>query len=448
MNPRRMLRFGLLIGATLIITISVPTMLAIEEISSSGVNVDPWKLIVIPPEDDSPQDREIIRWQTKVQSLADPTEAIENLGWAFVAKARSSFDPGFYKIAEQCALCLDQKKPGCPEALLLRAHVWNNLHRFKEAELTARELVAKRGLDFDYAVLGDALMEQGKLTEAAAAYQKMMDQKPGPPAYTRAAHLRWLKGDLTGAIELMGWAAGTSTSRDPESEAWTNVRLAHYEWLSQDLLSATNRLSRALALQPDYPPALLEQGRVLLGLGKTAEAIAVLQKAAARNPLPEYQWVLIEALRAGNRLTEAETVETKLCRHGATDDPRTFALYLATWRENTSLALDLAKAELATRSDIFTYDALGWAYLVNGENTQAWDCAQRAIAEGTQDGRLFLHAGIIASAVGQSERAAFYLEKAKVLQQTLLPSERKLLTSLPVTSHSSSVTGRRNEVNR
>jgi tetratricopeptide (TPR) repeat protein len=448
MNTRRILRFGLLVEAALIITISVPKMLAVEELKTSGTNIDPWKLIVIPPEDDSPQNREIIRWQAKVRSHADSTEAIENLGWAFVAKARSSFDPGFYKIAEQCAMCLDQKKPGCPEALLLRTHVWNNLHRFKEAELAARELVAKRGLDFDYAVLGDALMEQGKLTEAAVAYQTMMDQKPGPPAYTRAAHLRWLKGDLTGAIELMSWAAGTSTSRDPESEAWTNVRLAHYEWLAQNQSAATNRLNRALELQPDYPPALLEQGRVLLGLGKTAEAIAVLQKAAAGDPLPEYQWVLIEALRAGNRLTDADAVEAKLCRHGATDDPRTFALYLATWRENTSLALDLAKAELATRSDIFTYDAVGWAYLANGESALAWDCAQHAVAEGTEDGRLFLHAGIIASAVGQSERAALYLEKAKALQQTLLPSERKLLTALPVTNHSSSVSGPRNEVNR
>jgi tetratricopeptide (TPR) repeat protein len=442
------MRFGLIIVCTSIVTISVAKVLAADDPNSSGSNTDPWKIIALPPDDDSPQDREIIRWQNKVRNLPDPTEALENLGWAFVAKARASFDPGFYKFAEECAACLDQRRPGCPEALLLGAHVWNNLHRFKQAEQAARELVAKRGLDFDYAVLGDALMEQGKLTEAAAAYQEMMDQKPGPPAYTRAAHLRWLKGDLTGAVALMSWAAGTSTPRDPESEAWTNVHLAHYEWLSQNLPAATNRLKRALELRPDYPPALLEQGRLLLGLGKTAEAIAALQKAAALNPLPEYQWVLIEALRAAERFTEADAIETKLCRRGATDDPRTFALYLATWRESTRLALDLAKAELETRSDIFTYDALAWAYLANGYNDLAWDCVQRAVAEGTQDGRLFLHAGVIASAVGQSEKASVYLEKAKVLQQTLLPSERKLLAAPSSTNQTSSVSRTRNELSR
>ena len=35
---------------------------------------------------------------------------VEKLGWSFVEKARESFDPGFYKLAEQCALCLDSKQ--------------------------------------------------------------------------------------------------------------------------------------------------------------------------------------------------------------------------------------------------------------------------------------------------------------------------------------------------
>jgi predicted Zn-dependent protease len=102
-------------------------------------------------------------------------------------------------------LCLDGKKPGCAEALLLRSHVLNSLHKFKEAEQMARELVKKRGMHFDYGVLGDALMEQGKLDEAVVAYQAMMDQKPSPQAYSRPAHMRWLKGDLPGAIELMSF---------------------------------------------------------------------------------------------------------------------------------------------------------------------------------------------------------------------------------------------------
>ncbi len=70
------------------------------------------------------------------------------------------------------------------------------MHRFSEAEAIARRLVAVREFVLDYGLLGDVLMEQGRVAEAAGAYQKMIDLKPFYQSYTRAAHLRWLKGDL------------------------------------------------------------------------------------------------------------------------------------------------------------------------------------------------------------------------------------------------------------
>jgi tetratricopeptide (TPR) repeat protein len=428
MNPRNtqtritflVLAFIALIGAS---------FGAAAEPDVSALAKDPCALALAPPEGSDKEDIEIIRLQTKVRTAPDSTAWMEQLGWAFVQKARVSFDPGYYKLAEQCALCLENRKPGCAEALLLRAHVLNNLHQFKEAEAMARELVKSRGLHFDYGVLGDALMEQGKLDEAIVAYQEMMDQKPSPQAYSRAAHIRWLKGDLAGAIELMSWAAGASSQSDPESAAWTRVRLARYKWQAGDTKRALELIDEALELEPDYPPALLERGRVLLGSDKVAEASGLLQRAVALNPLPEYRWTLSEALRAGDRVGEAETVEAELKRRGATDDPRTFSLYLATRGDEAATALRLAQAELQTRADVFTFDALAWAWLANKNSAQAWIFAQRAVAEGTQDGRLFLHAGVIAGAAGQSEPAATYLAKAAAMQQTLLPSEKKVLAA-------------------
>jgi tetratricopeptide (TPR) repeat protein len=390
---------------------------------------DPCALALVPHEGTDKQDLEIIRLQTKVRSASNTAVWLEQLGWAFVAKARSSFDPGYYKLAEQCARCLDEKKPGCAEGLLLRAHVLHSLHKFKEAETVARELIGKRGLNFDYGVLGDALMEQGKLDDAVTAYQAMMDQKPGPQAYSRAAHIRWLKGDLPGTIELMSWAAGANSPRDPESGAWMRVHLARYEWQAHDTKKALELIDESLEWQPDYAPALLERGRVLLGLGKTPEAIEALKRAAVLNPLPEYQWTLSEALWAADRVEEAQAVEAELKRQGAANDPRTFSLYLATRGEDVPAALRLAKAELETRADVFTLDALAWAWMANADTEQAWAFVQRAVVEGTQDGRLLLHAGVIASAAGQRERAATYLARATAMREMLLPSERKILAA-------------------
>ena len=112
-------------------------------------------------------------------------------------------DPGDYKLAEKTAECIESTSPDDASALLLRGHVLHQLHRFNEAEQIARRLTVKRQFVLDYGLLGDVLMEQGRLTEAADAYQKMIDIKPFYQSYTRASHLRWLKGDLGGAIELI-----------------------------------------------------------------------------------------------------------------------------------------------------------------------------------------------------------------------------------------------------
>ncbi|HJX81336.1 MAG TPA: hypothetical protein VJ248_04850, partial [Candidatus Udaeobacter sp.] len=49
------------------------------------------------------------------------------------------------------------------------------------------------------------------------------------------------------------------------------------------------------------------------------------------------------------------------------------------------------------------------------------------LAEGTQDARLFFHAGIIASQAGHSADAQRWLRKASELSHLLLPSERNEL---------------------
>jgi len=384
-------------------------------------------LVLTPQTGDSRADKEISRLQQQIRNGRNLQLGLEQLGWAFVTKARESFDPGFYKLAEQCARCIEKRNPQSQEAMLLRAHVLQNLHRFKESETLARGLVQQRGLSFDYGLLGDALMEQGKLNDAVEAYQRMMNLKPDLRAYARAAHIRWLKGDLTGAIEAMQLAVSAATPQDAESAAWVNSRLATYLFYAGKFNEAEQRCALALSLQNNYSPTLLLQGRILLAQSRFREAADALQCAVNLNPLPEYQWTLAEALRIAGKENEAFEVEAQLRQRGASSDPRTLALYLATRHESRETALRLARAELDSRSDVFTHDALAWSLAAAGKVNEAWSEMQRALAEGTQDARLFFHAGIIASQVGQSADAERWLGKASELSHLLLPSERNEL---------------------
>ncbi|HSE37087.1 MAG TPA: tetratricopeptide repeat protein, partial [Blastocatellia bacterium] len=368
------------------------------------------------------------RLQQAVPSAHAESGVLEQLGWAYIKKARVSYDPGFYKLAEQCAICIESTRPDSPEALLLRGHVLDSLHQFKEAEAIARRLSETRGAPFDYGLLGDTLMEQGRLNEAIQAYQKMIDLKPGPQAYTRVAHVRWLKGDLEGSIEMMRKAAQAMSPRDAESAAWAYTRLALYELQAGSPKSAERACEIALGLQNDYAPALLARSRVLLAENRNAEAAQIMRQAARLNPLPEYQWLLAEALRAAGRDSEARAVEDKLKRSGAGEDPRTLALFLATRGQQPDLALTLIEQEKKARDDVFTLDALAWALAATGRANEASRPMQRALAEGTKDARLFYHAGSIAAMNGQKREARLLLNRAAAIKQMLLPSEREELS--------------------
>ena len=162
---------------------------------------------------------------------------------------------------------------------------------------------------------------------------------------------------------------------------------------------------------------------------RPSEATAALRRAAQLNALPEYQWTLADALRLQGLADEAETVERELTTGGAIGDPRTLALYLATRRTDPGQALALAEAELRTRADVFTLDAHAWALAAAGRNAEAREVIGRALAEGTEDARIFLHAGVIHAAAGQRREAMRWLSKAGRLSATLLPSEAEELAT-------------------
>jgi tetratricopeptide (TPR) repeat protein len=372
------------------------------------------------------EDRDITRLQQDLRHRRD-ARAAEHLGYRFVARARLSNNAGDYAVAEQAAACLESITRNEPAAWLLRGHVLHQLHRFSEAEAIARRLVATREYVLDFGLLGDVLMEQGRVDEAAAAYQKMIDLKPFYQSYTRAAHMRWIKGDLRGAIEMMRAAVQAASPRDKESVAWAYSRLALYELQRGKLADAHRMADAALQYVPEYAAALLVRGRVELAEGKTNDGVRSLERAAALNPLPEYQWTLADALRVQKRVDEAAAIERAVTQQGATEDPRTLALYLSTRGEDGDTAIALARRELTSRQDVFTLDALAWALASSGQIQEASALMTRALAEGTEDGRLFLHAAVIAAADGRSADAARYRRKAHALRFTLLPSELGVL---------------------
>jgi tetratricopeptide (TPR) repeat protein len=407
-----------------------------ESTKDQPADIDLRLAILAPISGHTSLDNKIAKFQAKLKTTNRAEPIIVQLGWAFVAKARVSSDPGFYKLAELCAHAADSEIATDPDAMLLRGHIAHALHRFSEAEAIGRKLTRETRPSWEsFALLGDGLMEQGNLAEAIEAYQRMIDIRPCLQTYARVAHIRWLKGDLKGAAELMTTAVEESSERDPEPAAWAYTRLATYQLQAGNTADAARSLNRATDFLPDYPGALLIRAKLLASNNKFAEALPILERAIQQSPLPEYQWMLADAAQIAGEKELAAKTEDALRMRGKSEDSRSFSLFLASRHETTKLALELAQEELNNRRDVFTYDAVAWAALANGDAAQAQKNIEHALSEGTIDARLFCHAGQIALANGEKKNAAEWFAKAVPLKQMLLPSEqadlRMQLSRLP-----------------
>ena len=264
----------------------------------------------------------------------------------------------------------------------------------------------------------------GEVNSAIAAYEKQMALRPGLEAYARAAQVRWLKGQTSGAIEAMAMAARSGSKRNPEPVAWTLSMLALYQFQTGADAEALASVDAALRLSPGHPRALVAKARIEMGRGRFSEALPLLNEGAAKLPEPATLWLLTDCLKATGEEARADRMQAGWIKRAAKEDPRTLALYLATAGDDSAQALRLAKAELDVRQDVFTHDAVAWAAFAAGDLKLASQHIALALGEGTEDARLCLHAGMIARASNNRAAADRFFDQARELRHMLFPAEQ------------------------
>lgn len=383
----------------------------------------------------APEDRAIAAAQERAMRREARRPDWERLGWAYLAQARRAQDAGGYKLAEKTCDVIDAQFGADFGSRLLRGHAVQNLHRFAEAEKIAQALVDEDATPAALALLADAVMEQGRLAAAIPVLEQLARTKPGPETDTRIAHMRWLRGDLPGAVAAMESALRATSPAATEPRAWVLVRLSGYALQSADDARALALSEAALQVAPGYAPALLARGRALVAQAHDREAIADFRAAASATRSPEAHWWLADTLRLAGEHAEAARVEAELKRSGAAEDPRTFALFLATRGESPALAWRLAREELAQRADVFSHDVLAWAARAAGDSNAAADAMRAARAEGTRDARLALHAALLAREAGDAAQATALFAEAQAARWTLTPSERAFLPEFSSTQN-------------
>jgi tetratricopeptide (TPR) repeat protein len=366
-------------------------------------------------------DQAILRFQRLLQRNSRDGALYYRLGDAYIQKARETGDFAYITLAEKALQKCLEIAPEHSGAARHLAYATYMRHAFDEATVQAKKAVVLDPTDSHaYGILGDAYLEVGKYAEATHAYQRMVQLQEDLYAYSRLSGLKSLQGDMEGAIADLRRAIrlGQMQERPPESVAWAMWQLGNEYSARGNVAAAETSYLEALKTFPGYYRAFAGLAQVQAAQQRFPEAIDLYQKAIAIVPLPEYAAALGDVYTKLGRTDEAQKQYDLVEYIGHLNTlnkvlyNRELAYFYADHDRQLPEALDLAKKELEVRRDIYAYDVLAWALYKNGQPAEALIAMTEALKLGTQDARLFFHAGMIHHRLGGRAQAHDYLRRA------------------------------------
>ena len=359
-----------------------------------------------------------------------------DLATAYARRARETSDVQFYAKAEEALRKSFALAPDNFDGLKVEARLQLGRHEFSKALETATKL--NKTAPDDVAVYGylvDANVELGNYQDAITAAQWMLDIRTGNvPALARAAYLRELHGNLSGALELLQMAYEAVPQSESEDRAWLLVQTARIELLSGDLSKAESYAMEALAAFPGYHDALGALAQVRVAQARYRDAVDLLRQSYDATPHAEVLYALAEAQElAGQREDSAASfrrfeLQARAQSTAADSSNRELILYYLDHAHAPAKALELARREVAVRQDVFTLDAYAWALAGNGDYEEAGVQLQKALAMNVRDPTLLYHAGAIGLHLKHADKAELYLKDAAARYSV---EAAKLLGSLP-----------------
>ena len=340
---------------------------------------------------------------------------------AFIRKARESGDPEYFNRAESALKQVIEIEPRNAAAVRHLAYVYYSRHEFAPAAAQAEHAIALNPDDAHaYGILGDALMETGEYDKARENYDKMIALDKSLYSYSRLAGIKHFHGDVAGSIADLQKAilVGQFSKQPTESVAWVEWQLGSDFFAQGKLAEAEKQFQNALQTQPNYFRALAGLAQVRAGQGRDGDAIELYRQAINVIPMPETIAALGELYEKLGRLVEArkqyELVEYigKLSALNKVLYNRELAYFYADRDMNAAEGLELAKRELGYRKDVFAYDVYAWNLFRNGNYEAARAAIDEALKLGTQDAKLFFHAGMIYERLSDTLKAKEFLTRA------------------------------------
>ena len=351
--------------------------------------------------------------EERVKSDPDDLVALNKLAGYYLQLHRETDDVKYLKLSLRAAqaslkvLPADQNLGGLTAVALAEFET----HNFVLARDHAKELTEYRPQSgFGYQLLGDASLELGDYDKAAEAYKQMERFNRGTVATeTRLAHFDLLRGNVALARQRFERSldlAARESIPSAETIAWCHWQLGELDFGLGDLATAET-LSNALDF-PDYPHAIASMARLRVAQGDLKDAIALYEGVLNKHTDPVDCAALGVVYELAGREQDAQK-QYSTVEKVSLIDALSSALYnrhlVMFWADHDlkpEEAYSKAKQEYDVRHDVYAADALAWCALKAGRVDEARRAINDALRLGTQDARLFYHAGMIARATATS----------------------------------------------
>jgi len=381
----------------------------------------------------------IISLQSHLETVPDDDVSWATLGLAYVQEARTTVDPSYYPKADG-ALARSLEIDDDDNFL---AYAGLSALAAARHDFTAAKAYAERGLEINafsailHGALSDAQIQLGEYDDAFASVQRMVDLSPDTASLSRASYTWELRGDVDRARALMLRALDDAPSAADRTFAL--VHLGGLAFDGGDAATALDLFNDALEATPGDIAALAAKARAEAALGQTDTAVEHWTQVVERAPEPGYVVEFARLLESIGRSDDAEqqwvvfdATQALFAANGVLPDAT--ATLADAERGRLDQALDDASQGVRSRPFLDMHDAYAWALHLAGRNEEALQAIDRSLQLGTRNARFHFHAGMIASALGDTTRAERELTLALSINPNFdplsAPVAREALTEL------------------
>jgi len=257
-------------------------------------------------------------------------------------------------------------------------------------------------------MLGEIELELGDYAAARRTFGTLLTVRTDFVVAPRFARWEELNGHPQAAEGLFRGALAQAEAHHgtpPSQLAWFHWRLGDLALRSGRPDEANAELSKGLEVVPDDPRLLGTMARLSAARHRWKEAIDEGERALARVVDPATLGLLSQAYAAvGDTARSADALTAMAVAVLNQPGPfhRGWSLLLLEQGREVPEVLARARAELATRRDVYGWDLLAWSLYRSGRAAEAVPAADRALALDTRDAMLWYHAGMIRLAAGDS----------------------------------------------